>query len=230
MKKYISTFLVAVLCLGLSVSAGATNTATNSQGLTEDNIKHVETIFQNKALIVDENGTDVTNTFIEENRDRYQAGDYNAILDCLIDQNLAIEEQVPVSLPETRLVVNGAVNSSRITRYFDSPLTGTTTKEWITFYFTGHYRVNDYSNTIDSGVKVDGVNCVVLRLLLGRSVTIIKKSHLRSNTRLEFSHLHMLSPTSKTAPQHFLKHYHKMGMYRRRFIWKHLLQYLILPS
>ncbi len=200
MKKYISTFLVAVLCLGLSVSAGATNTATNSQGLTEDNIKHVETIFQNKALIVDENGTDVTNTFIEENRDRYQAGDYNAILDCLIDQNLAIEEQVPVSLPETRLVVNGAVNSSRITRYFDSPLTGTTTKEWITFYFTGHYRVNDYSNTIDSGVKVDGVTTAKSSSSLTKLCGITSSSWKISNNNKKITFTVKYSARIFTSP------------------------------
>ena len=45
MKKYISTFLVAVLCLAFSISAGATNVTTNNQGLTEDNIKHVDTTF-----------------------------------------------------------------------------------------------------------------------------------------------------------------------------------------
>ena len=157
MKKYISTFLVAVLCLAFSISAGATNVTTNNQGLTEDNIKHVDIIFENKAHVIDVDGTNITSKFIEENKARYQAGSYNEILDCLIDQNLAIEEQPPVSPLETRLVVNGSVKSSSITRYFKSPLTGTTTKEWITFYFIGHYRVNDYNNTIDSGVKIEGV-------------------------------------------------------------------------
>lgn len=60
--------------------------------MTSDNIEHVDLIFQNNARLLDETGKDITNEFILENNDSYRTGNYDAILDAIIDQNLAIED------------------------------------------------------------------------------------------------------------------------------------------
>ena len=150
MKKFVSMFLAVALCFSLAASASA---AGSTQALTSDNIEHVDLIFQNNARLLDETGKDITNEFILENNDSYRTGNYDAILDAIIDQNLAIEDLS--TSPQPRLIVNGSVKSSPVIKYFDSPLTGTTTKEWIKFNFTGKYSYQDYNNTIQSGLSVN---------------------------------------------------------------------------
>lgn len=160
MKKRLTPLAMALVMLcSLSVPVGAITVDGNVQGLSNDCIDSVEAIFAENSMvcIIDADGNDVTEEFISENQDNYRVGDYVSVLDSLIDQNLAIEEPciadfgfAPMSL------INGSVNSSIITKYFDSPITGGQTKEWVKLRFTGTYRVNDYNNTIDSGVGVTG--------------------------------------------------------------------------
>ena len=183
MKKRMISLSLA-LCLAFSLmtlSVGAANSTEPSGTLTEDDIRHVDIIFNGNAHVVDENGIDITDSFISENDDLYQSGNYDSIIDCLIDQNLAIETEALPSPPQTRLVVNGSVNSPSIIKCFKSPLTGTTTHEWIQFYFKGHYRVNDYSNTIDSGVKVTGYTTAKSSSSLTKACGITSSSWKISN-------------------------------------------------
>lgn len=152
MKKMISLGLAACMALALAIPAGASAPKPNDPNLTEDNIRHVEAIFDGTASITDNNGNDVTDSFIAATYPSYSSGDYMYVLDYLIDNNLAIEW--PVDPISTQVVVNGSVTTSKTTIYFKSPLTGGVTKEYITFSFTGTFQYNDYNNTITNGTNI----------------------------------------------------------------------------
>ena len=81
MKRRIVALTLAAVC-SLTALAGCGNT----QGLSEQCIRDVETIFDEDsgALIRDAQGNDVTEAF--------RSGDYSAVLDDLIRNNYALEE------------------------------------------------------------------------------------------------------------------------------------------
>ncbi len=154
MKKMLSMILALSLMFALSISAGAAEVVEGDQGLTKENIAHVEEIFNEDVRVIDENGEDITESFLAENSQNYKTGDYAAILDCLIEDNLSVEELTEIPTIETRGVVNGSFTSSVFLKYCKSPATGDTSKEWIKVKFKCVYAKNDYNNTFSHGVSV----------------------------------------------------------------------------
>lgn len=154
MKKMLSMILALSLIFALSIPAGAAEVAEGEQGLTKENIAHVEEIFNREVRVIDENGEDITESFLAENAQNYETGDYAAILDCLIEDSLSIEELTGTQTVETRGVVNGSFTSSIFIKYCKSPVTGETSKEWIRVKFKCVYAMNDYNNTFSHGVSV----------------------------------------------------------------------------
>ena len=89
MKRRIVALTLAAVC-SLTALAGCGNT----QGLSEQCVRDVETIFDEDsgALIRDAQGNDVTEAFRAANRESYRSGDDSAVLDDLIRNNYALEE------------------------------------------------------------------------------------------------------------------------------------------
>lgn len=166
MKKIAFLCTLLVLCCGMAVPVGAYTNTTDELLVTEKDILHVDTIFNGDAIVVDSAGTDVTKDFKSRNDKNYLNKEYGSILDDLIDNDLAIEENDAIEdkivsdhsqnkfISPARVVVNGSVTSGTVTRYFTSSVTGGTTREWIKFNFTGYFQYNDYNNTITDWTRI----------------------------------------------------------------------------
>lgn len=148
--------LIMLLCLVMPMGVSAEGGLTPQEicpALSDADVENVEMIFnvERRVKIIDADGNDVTQQFILANRSFYNAKEYMPILDYLIDNELVIQDSY-AKRDIAPFALRSTASSGTLIVYFDSPITGELTKQWIKFRVEADYQVVDSTGVISAGI------------------------------------------------------------------------------
>lgn len=139
-KRIVSITLAMVLALSLAISSSAAE--SDYMNLDNESIEMIEALFQcrENSFVFEQDGTDITNSFLARHQTNYEAGNFSAIIDDFMDKGLSASypDLKPGIMPRLTVNYSGTTNLTSSFIYL-----GKTYKYTVGIKVTG--TVNDYN-------------------------------------------------------------------------------------
>lgn len=144
-KRIVSITLAMVLALSLAISSSAAESDCTS--LDNESIEMIEALFQcrEKSFVFEQDGTDITNSFLAQHQANYEAGNFSAIIDDFMSKELSASypDLEPGIMPRLTVNYSGTTNLTTSFIYL-----GKTYKYTVGIKVTG--TVHDYNLNFQS--------------------------------------------------------------------------------